>query len=98
MGAKPETIDMVPPVEVAIGPERSVRRLTDKALQVAGTFSATLQLEGTINGSTWEDVGVAITAPGIVVVAGTFEKLRINVTVFVSGVPTALLAGLKQTG
>lgn len=94
MGVRPERIDLEPPASVAVGPAKFVGRLTDKNLQVGGTFVATLQLEGTIDGTNFEDVGAAITAPGIVVVSGYFDKLRINTTVFTSGVPVAVLGGL----
>ena len=94
MGVRPERIDLAPPASTTTGPEKDVRRLTDKNLQVSGTFSATLQLQGSVDGVNFEDVGVAITAPGIVAVSGYFEKLRIETTVFVSGAPAAILGGL----
>ncbi len=96
MGVRPERLDLAPPASVAVGPTFNVRRLTDKNLQVAGTFVATLQLEGSIDGTNFADIGAAITTPSIVAVDGYFELLRIRTTAFTSGTPAAQLGALFQ--
>lgn len=75
-----------------------VRDLGDKYLQIGGTFVATLQVQGTINGVDWKDEGAAITAVGIVAIAPSYALLRIKETAFTSGAPTAHLAGRRVAG
>lgn len=75
-----------------------VRDLGDKYLQIGGTFVATLQVQGTINGVDWKDEGAAIVAVGIVAIAPSYALLRIKETAFTSGAPTAHLAGRRVAG
>ncbi len=96
MGVRPERLNLAPPASVNVGPTFNTRRLTDKNLQVAGTFVATLQLEGSIDGTNFADVGAAITTPTIVAVPGYLELIRIRTTAFTSGVPVAQLGALFQ--
>lgn len=93
MGVRPERVDLEPPASTATGPAKHVGRLTEKTLQVSGTFVASLQVEGTVDGSNWAAVGAAITTPSNVSIPGYYDRLRIAVT-FTSGVPAAVLGGL----
>jgi len=58
-------------------------------LQVNGITSATVALQGSIDGTNWSTVGTALTADGIVTVANAPKYLRANCTVYVSGTITA---------
>jgi dihydroorotate dehydrogenase len=58
-------------------------------LQVSGITSATVALEGSLDGSNWTTVGTALTANGIVTVANAPKYLRANCTVYVTGTITA---------
>jgi hypothetical protein len=79
------------------------------SVQVTGTFSATLQIQGTIDGTTWVSVGTSrtnsyagtststITAAGIYFVDVTgLVKTRILVSTYVSG--TATITGVLSVG
>jgi dihydroorotate dehydrogenase len=58
-------------------------------LQVSGITTATVALEGSLDGSNWTTVGTALTANGIVTVANAPKYLRANVTVWSAGSITA---------
>lgn len=96
MGVRPERLDLAPPASVAVGPTFDTRRLTGKNLQVSGTFVATLQLEGSVDGDNFVNVGGGITTPGVTAIPGYFSKLRIRTAAFTSGTPVAILGALFQ--
>lgn len=70
----------------ATGASEAVRCDNDvKTLMVAGTFVATIHLEGSPDdGTTWITLG-NVTAAGLVNVTNGFSYLRANVTAFTSG-------------
>jgi hypothetical protein len=58
-------------------------------LQVSGITSATVALQGSLDGSNWSTIGTALTADGLVTVANAPKYLRANCTVYVTGTITA---------
>ena len=58
-------------------------------LQISGITSATVLLQGSLDGTNWSTIGTALTADGIVTVANAPKYLRANCTVYVSGTITA---------
>lgn len=72
--------------------------LDDINVQVDGTFVATIQIQGQIDGgSTWFPVGTAATAPALVNAATTFfSKLRAKMTAYTSGTPIIFAGGHKR--
>jgi hypothetical protein len=58
-------------------------------LQVSGITSATVVLQGSLDGTNWSTLGAALTANGIVTVQNAPKYLRANCTVFVTGTITA---------
>jgi hypothetical protein len=58
-------------------------------LQVSGITSATVVLQGSLDGTNWSTLGTALTADGFVTVANATKYLRANCTVYVSGTITA---------
>ena len=58
-------------------------------LQVSGITSATVALQGSLDGTNWSTIGTALTANGIVTVANAPKYLRANCTVYVTGTITA---------
>ena len=58
-------------------------------LQVSGITSATVVLQGSLDGTNWSTLGSALTADGLVTVANAPKYLRANCTVYVSGTITA---------
>jgi len=58
-------------------------------LQVSGITTATVALEGSLDGTNWATVGTALTANGIVIAANAPKYLRANVTAWTSGSITA---------
>ena len=58
-------------------------------LQVSGITSATVTLQGSLDGSIWSTLGTALTADGMITVANAPKYLRANCTVYVSGTITA---------
>ena len=58
-------------------------------LQVSGITSATVALQGSLDGTNWATIGTALTANGIITTANSPKYLRANCTVYVSGTITA---------
>ena len=58
-------------------------------LQVSGITSATVILQGSLDGTNWSTLGSALTADGMITVANSPKYLRANCTVYVSGTITA---------
>ena len=58
-------------------------------LQVSGITSATVALQGSLDGTNWSTISTALTANGIITVANAPKYLRANCTVFVTGTITA---------
>jgi hypothetical protein len=58
-------------------------------LQVSGITSATVALQGSLDGTNWSTISTALTANGIITVANAPKYLRANCTVYVTGTITA---------
>jgi len=58
-------------------------------MQVSGITSATVVLQGSLDGTNWATLGTALTADGIVTVANAPMYVRANCTVYVTGTITA---------
>jgi hypothetical protein len=55
---------------------------------ITGITSATVAVEGSLDGSNWLVIGTALTANGLVTVANPPKFVRANVSVYVSGTIT----------
>ena len=58
-------------------------------LQVVGITTATVALQGSLDGTTYATIGTALTADGIVTIANAPKYLRANCTAYTSGTITA---------
>lgn len=58
-------------------------------LQVNGITSATVVLQGSLDGTNWSTLGSALTSDGLITVANAPKYVRANCTVYVSGTITA---------
>lgn len=69
--------------------------LRDKYLQVGGTFTATIQIQGSVDGTNYVSEGSAITTASTAAVAvnPTYQKMRAVCTAYTSGTPTVVLTG-----
>jgi hypothetical protein len=79
----------------ADGDAVDVSAYVHKALQIGGTFVATLQPQGSINGVDWVSLGTAITSPTIVPLWTHVTWLRLRAIAYTSGTPTAMLAVMR---
>ena len=91
--ARPERIPLEVPTQVGAGVAANVFRFRDKTVQLSGPFVGSLQLEGSIDGDTFDPIGAPLIAPGFVLVPQTVALLRVRVTELTSGAPTAVFAG-----
>ena len=80
---------------VAAGAGTNVADLASCEVQVSGTFSQTMVLQGSNDNTNWIDL-TSITAPGLTVVSKKWGWLRMNTTVHSSGSATAAVAGRKE--
>ncbi len=94
--ARPEKVPLEVRQAVEAGQASNVFRFRDKTVQIHGTFVATLQLEGSIDGSEYFPIGTPRSAAGAAQVAETIEFLRVRTTAYTSGEPRALLAGFDE--
>jgi hypothetical protein len=58
-------------------------------LQVSGITSATVALQGSLDGTTFSTIGTALTGDGMITIANAPKYLRANVTAYVTGTITA---------
>lgn len=58
-------------------------------LQVSGITTATVALQGSLDGTTFATIGTALTADGIITVANAPKYIRANCTAYTSGTITA---------
>jgi hypothetical protein len=58
-------------------------------MQVSGITSATVVLQGSLDGSNWATLGSALTADGMVTISNAPKYVRANCTVYVTGTITA---------
>lgn len=72
-----------------------VAALEQIAFQIGGTFVATIQPEGTINGVDWVSEGSALTAVELAAVTKNYSLMRFTMTAFTSGAPTCALIGKR---
>ena len=94
--ARPEKLVLEVKQAVEAGRAENVFRFRDKTVQVHGTFVATLQIEGSIDGSEYFPLGAALSAPGALRVPETLEFLRVRTTAYTSGEPRAVFAGFDE--
>lgn len=68
---------------VGNGPPHKTEHVTGKRVQFSGTFAGgwSVQLQGTVDGTNYVNIGSAITAAGIVEVPEFWRFLRVNVGV-----------------
>lgn len=68
---------------------------SNKTVQIGGTFVATVQLQGTINGTDWVNIGAAVTAAAIIEITPAYRSLRVVITGYASGTVVASFAGFN---
>lgn len=69
--------------------------LRDKSVQISGSFTASLQVQGSIDGSNWVSEGSAQTTPGVVNITTSWVFIRINAGA-ITGTPKATLCGHEE--
>lgn len=72
-------------------------------VQIYGTFSATVQVQGKVAPSSdWVNIGSALTAPGLVALSDPngspycLTNIRVRTTAYASGAPMAVFAGFNS--
>lgn len=80
------------PLSATAGAALDTLNMEQKTIQLTGTFVATIQFQGTIDGTNWVNEGAALTAPGVIEVTKRWCNMRANVTAYTSGTPLAKIA------
>lgn len=79
------------------GEARRVTDYVDHTVQVSGTFTATLDIEVSLDDVTWTKVQTGVSAAGLFQWRGhAFRSMRINVTAYTSGEPVVVMGGLNH--
>ena len=82
-------------LSVANGAAVNVEGLLHKTVQIDGPFTATFQVQISLNGDDYYPAGSALSAPGIVNVPETCAWIRIATTAWTSGTPSATLGAFE---
>jgi len=81
---------------ITIGEKIDVGHVDEVTMQVDGITTATVQLEGSLDGTNFYIIGAALTADGVVSTSNIFRYVRAHAIAWTSGTITALLiAGIK---
>ena len=64
-----------------------IDRFVYKNVVVSGTFTGTMRIQGSIDGSTWNDLTGNITAVGVTAIPHTVKFLRVSLTALSDGTP-----------
>ncbi|OHD18513.1 MAG: hypothetical protein A2Y38_13940 [Spirochaetes bacterium GWB1_59_5] len=88
-------------LEVPIAPSTNgaftdLFRFKNKWCQVSGTFTGTWQLQGSMSGAAYSDIGAAFTAPVLFEVPQTMQFFRVRCVAFASGLPVVEVAGFDE--
>lgn len=83
------------PQSVAAGASQRVRDYVDGVVNFSGGGSWTAQLQGKVAGGDWANIGTAATnaAAALVSVPNGVTDIRVNVTAYASGIPSAIYSG-----
>lgn len=68
----------------------------DKTVAISGTFSGSVTVEGTVDGTTWAAVAGPVTAPAILSITQAVRMLRIVGSSWVSGTASAIFSGFNS--
>jgi hypothetical protein len=74
-----------------------VLQFEGKTVQISGTFSATIQMEGTITPGAWISEGSAATGAAVVEISKTYQQLRTKMTAYTSGTPVVALGARRNS-
>ena len=93
---RPEFKTLDAPASVASGASSALPSLCiDHTIQVAGTFTASVRIEVSNDGSNWLEVG-AYTAPWILVLDGSsFRLIRVRTASYTNGAPVVIYGGVN---
>ena len=87
---RPEPITMAAPQTTGASPGAAiiVDRFRDKSVQFASFSTGTHQVEGSIDGTAYSQIGGDVTAPGFVDLPNAVKFIRITCTVNITGGPS----------
>jgi hypothetical protein len=90
-----ESVSLPVPLSVATGADQSVAGLREKAVQVTGTFSATLSIEISLDGTNFAPIAATtdLTAPALISIPFLAQAMRVDTTVYASGTPLCTVLG-----
>lgn len=84
------------PVSASAGAAYTVATYRDLFVQVGGTWTGSLQIEGTIDNIDWAPINAAVTTNGIYAVATSLAQIRVNTTSVATGTPTVWISGHEE--
>lgn len=91
-----ETQPLEVKASVAVGQGIRVDRFREKTIQITGPFDASIDIEGSLDGSNWAKLITGITLPGIFGITRAVVWVRTNTTVWNSGTPVGLFAAFDS--
>ena len=79
-----------------LGTALAIHGDTTKMVQFTGTFTATIQMQGSLDGSSWVNEGSAATAVGGLEITKAWNYLRTKMTAYTSGTPVVLYDAVNR--
>lgn len=87
------------PTAAGVGAPKPLRDIQlEKCVQVAGTFTANLSIEVSLDGTHYQAVVTGVTAPGIHQLPYPAATVRVRTVSFASGAPVVTVAGYGSNG
>jgi hypothetical protein len=91
------TVVTPPSVDTSgLGTALDIWGATTKLVQATGTFTGTIQIQGSLDGTTWVNEGSAITAAGALAITNAWNYLRSKCTAYTSGTPVVMFAAVNR--
>jgi hypothetical protein len=85
------------PRSVTAGVACDASDMDRKCVYVSGSFTATVQIQLSADGTNWFDEGTALTAAGSLEITKPARYIRANTTAYTSGTPLATVVGIYST-
>lgn len=86
----------VPATAPNFGTALKVDRFTEKTVLVGGTFTGSMKIQGSMDGTNWADLTGAITTPSSNAITHTVAYLRVNLTALSAGTPVVYFDGFDS--
>lgn len=90
-----ESKALIVPTSAGVGTAIQFDRFTEKTVVVGGTFTATIRIQGSIDGTNYVDLTGDITAAGVTEIPHTVKYIRVRTVAWTSS-PVVSIGGFDS--